>query len=79
MWPLNLRQQKIMAKTQEMQPQIKAIQTKYKDKKVFDINKIIIYILILIKIHIKVLTDYASYLVIFSFFHNNLYLEQPSQ
>ncbi len=31
MWPLNLRQQKSMAKTQEMQPQIKAIQTKYKD------------------------------------------------
>ena len=31
MWPFNLRQQKSMAKTQEMQPQIKAIQTKYKD------------------------------------------------
>ena len=31
MWPLNLRQQKSMAKTQEIQPQIKAIQTKYKD------------------------------------------------
>jgi YidC/Oxa1 family membrane protein insertase len=31
MLPLNLRQQRSMAKTQEMQPQIKAIQKKYKD------------------------------------------------
>lgn len=31
MLPLNLRQQRSMAKTQEMQPQIKAIQQKYKD------------------------------------------------
>ncbi len=31
MLPLNLKQQRSMAKTQEMQPQIKAIQTKYKD------------------------------------------------
>ena len=31
MLPLNLRQQRSMMKTQEMQPQIKAIQTKYKD------------------------------------------------
>jgi len=31
MLPLNLRQQRSMVKTQEMQPQIKAIQTKYKD------------------------------------------------
>ncbi|MCP4420094.1 MAG: membrane protein insertase YidC [Chloroflexi bacterium] len=31
MLPLNLRQQRSMAKTQEMQPQIKAIQSKYKD------------------------------------------------
>ena len=33
MLPLNLRQQRSMAKTQEMQPQIKAIQQKYKDNK----------------------------------------------
>jgi len=31
MLPLNLKQQRSMAKTQEMQPQIKAIQKKYKD------------------------------------------------
>ncbi|WP_420632292.1 YidC/Oxa1 family membrane protein insertase [Candidatus Leptofilum sp.] len=31
MLPLNLRQQRSMAKTQEMQPQIRAIQQKYKD------------------------------------------------
>jgi YidC/Oxa1 family membrane protein insertase len=31
MLPLNLRQQRSMVKTQEMQPQIKAIQQKYKD------------------------------------------------
>ncbi len=31
MLPLNLRQQRSMMKTQEMQPQIKAIQSKYKD------------------------------------------------
>jgi YidC/Oxa1 family membrane protein insertase len=31
MLPLNLRQQRSMAKTQEIQPQIKAIQQKYKD------------------------------------------------
>jgi len=31
MLPLNLKQQRSMAKTQEMQPQIKAIQQKYKD------------------------------------------------
>lgn len=31
MLPLNMRQQRSMARTQEMQPQIKAIQTKYKD------------------------------------------------
>lgn len=31
MLPLNLRQQRSMARTQEMQPQIKAIQQKYKD------------------------------------------------
>jgi YidC/Oxa1 family membrane protein insertase len=31
MLPLNLRQQRSMAKTQEMQPQIRAIQNKYKD------------------------------------------------
>lgn len=31
MLPLNLRQQRSMMKTQELQPQIKAIQTKYKD------------------------------------------------
>jgi YidC/Oxa1 family membrane protein insertase len=31
MLPLNLRQQRSMARTQEMQPQIKAIQTKFKD------------------------------------------------
>ena len=31
MLPLNLRQQRSMTKTQEMQPQIRAIQQKYKD------------------------------------------------
>lgn len=30
-WPLNMRQQRSMMKTQEMQPQIQAIQKKYKD------------------------------------------------